>query len=792
MNNCNRLIILFLVLLLSVPLLSFAKVAKVKKLRGKVYILSKDKKLKTFIKKNQWIDEGVDIHTERGSFVQLLFLDKSVINIAPKSNMVVSQYKSGKPGIVNLLNGKIRSKVTKDVLKRDKNKLFIKTPTAAMGVRGTDFQIIYNKENKNTSLVTFSGNVWMAPTKNIGSLNNPAAIKKLNTISKSSTVVSVKKGQFSSATPKSKISTIPVKISPAQLNVLKKNDDFVFKKKVLKKSSPRNSNRPAKKKRSPIPKGVKLSGFVNSGAVVKGALEEKVENEEKKEDKKEAKKAEKINASTPTVQNEKVSGIATTDNTGIVEEKVEVSEKRPQEVSTPIQADESKPQGFIDEKTGAVAPPAGGFIDINTGIYIAPPEGSTFDANAGVFVPPPNMGTFDMDSGGYVPPEGLVLTATQGFVTEEKAIKMELDRAKSEASKKTSEIKEMAKNIKKAKSELKKAKKEAKKVRKELKKLRKAARKDPTLKAQIQTMQKEVQAQKAEIQTQQQDIKEEQNAIKMEKEEIQEIVMEVKEVIEESSINQEIDQITQEIESMDDQGNVVPDTENMPPEAMMPEEVKEALQEAGIDPKEAMDMMKNDPEAAKEAMKEAGINPKEIKMTADDNAPKEMRPTDMPTPNLVETPESFQGPQVMDFSDPDSFVPIIEDSFMDDMQDAQMSEMKEFLNDPEAAKEKMEEMKAKGIIPQDVSPQDVMNMDQEESDGRRGPASSEDDNMNEMPMDEESMQEFDEAPMDEEDMDADIPEDDICIRDASQCGAVNPELQKENETKTRVKFIINN
>src|SRR5690606_40301890 len=44
-------------------------------------------------------------------------------------------------GVINVLSGKIRSKVTKNYLDmdQDKSKLFVKSKSAVMGIRGTDF-----------------------------------------------------------------------------------------------------------------------------------------------------------------------------------------------------------------------------------------------------------------------------------------------------------------------------------------------------------------------------------------------------------------------------------------------------------------------------------------------------------------------------------------------------------------------------------------------------------------------------------------------------------------------------
>jgi hypothetical protein len=74
------------------------------------------------------------------------------------------------------------------------------------------------------------------------------------------------------------------------------------------------------------------------------------------------------------------------------------------------------PEGFFDPASGKMAPPSGGFVDLKTGLYIPPPPGSAFDPVAGVYVPPPTVGSFNAATGAYVPPAGLVLDATRGFI----------------------------------------------------------------------------------------------------------------------------------------------------------------------------------------------------------------------------------------------------------------------------------------------------------------------------------------------------------------------------------------
>lgn len=87
------------------------------------------------------------------------------MNLGPNSQMVINAFPKKEAGIITLVKGQIRSQVTKDYMEmedKSKSKLYIKTKTAAMGIRGTDFQVNFNPQNQNTSLITFEGKVAMA------------------------------------------------------------------------------------------------------------------------------------------------------------------------------------------------------------------------------------------------------------------------------------------------------------------------------------------------------------------------------------------------------------------------------------------------------------------------------------------------------------------------------------------------------------------------------------------------------------------------------------------------------
>ena len=332
-------------------------VAKVIILRGDVKAMMGDKVTK--LKKGMWLKEGTTVKTAPKSFAKLLFVDKSSMNVGPKSQMKIDSFPKKDPGVITLVKGQLRSKVTKNYMemgKKDKSKLFIKTKTAAMGVRGTDFQVNFNPINQATSLVTFSGAVAMAKldrrVRNLAKSARPQ--RMLERVVSSDAAVIVKKGQYSGVSAKGKRATLPIKISPVQLETLKGND-------VPGLNKPQASNKPKKKFRSIIPPGVDSKTFSN-----------------------EAKEIENV--------------MAVTVGADVVKEvKTEIF----QEVGAGTPADTPPPEGMVNMATGEIAPTAGGYLDLATAQYIPPPEGSQFDPNAGVYIPPPDVGYVDPATGSF-------------------------------------------------------------------------------------------------------------------------------------------------------------------------------------------------------------------------------------------------------------------------------------------------------------------------------------------------------------------------------------------------------
>lgn len=372
------------------PIISFAAdkdAAKAIIVKGSVKALINGKVVP--VKRGMWLPEGAQVKTEPKSFTKLLFIDKSTMNVGPDSQMKIDSFPKKEAGIITLVKGQVRSKVTKnymDMKDKDKSKLFIKTKTAAMGVRGTDFQVSFNPVNLATSLVTFEGAVAMAKLAESMANGRPVG-RALEAVVSGKGAVIVRRGQYSGASPKMRAATIPVKISPVQLETLEKNETPGVSAEGDQAANDKGPKGPKKKFRNVVPKGMDSKIVANNSGSAEKAMAD---------------------------------AVGTT-----VVKAVEAEVKQEMAV---LDQNAPPPEGMVDATTGAVAPTAGGFIDLATAQYIPPPEGSTFDANAGVYVPPPEVGTVDPTTGSYtndyytLNPDGsftekTIETTTDGTVT---------------------------------------------------------------------------------------------------------------------------------------------------------------------------------------------------------------------------------------------------------------------------------------------------------------------------------------------------------------------------------------
>jgi hypothetical protein len=193
------------------------KVAVVKLIKGEVNILTLGKTAQ--LKVDDWVEEGAVVQTADKSFVKLIFIDKSQMNVGPNSEMKIESFSGKDSGVIDLVKGKIRSQVTKDYLQmedKDKSKMFVKTKNAVMGVRGTDFMIASN--GKISSIVLFEGEVSFSKLNN-HQIKNSDSLERI--VDRG---VRIFPGEFSVVEAKRE-PTIPSLLNVHQKEALEKSDD---------------------------------------------------------------------------------------------------------------------------------------------------------------------------------------------------------------------------------------------------------------------------------------------------------------------------------------------------------------------------------------------------------------------------------------------------------------------------------------------------------------------------------------------------------------------------------------
>jgi len=125
------------------------------------------------------------VRTKSDSKVEITFSDGSILRLAQKSRMDISEYVAGTKGTIKLPRGKVQAIVPRDITKRisarDANRFEIHTPNAVAGVRGTDY-FVYHDRNV-TGVVVKDGSVHVI---------NPAFPK---------VVVTVNAGNMTTVTP---------------------------------------------------------------------------------------------------------------------------------------------------------------------------------------------------------------------------------------------------------------------------------------------------------------------------------------------------------------------------------------------------------------------------------------------------------------------------------------------------------------------------------------------------------------------------------------------------------------
>ncbi|GAB4418969.1 MAG: hypothetical protein OHK0056_28850 [Bacteriovoracaceae bacterium] len=125
-----------------------------------------------------------------------------------------------------------------------------------------------------------------------------------------------------------------------------------------------------------------------------------------------------------TIAPEQVAKLKLNQTLGAVEEKIEEKEIRNEiektvlELAEKAKTKEVKKEARYDPKTEKYTPRPGGFVDIDSGLYVPPAKNSEYDEKLKVFEATEKIGTLT-DDGLYKAPVGLKLEAGKGFVIVE-------------------------------------------------------------------------------------------------------------------------------------------------------------------------------------------------------------------------------------------------------------------------------------------------------------------------------------------------------------------------------------
>lgn len=146
---------LLLILLTSITL--FASIGKVVALRGDANILREEAQIK--IKLGSEVEKSDAIVTKANAKLQLIFNDKTIITIGPNSNFKIEEYiyeKKKNKAQFSMARGTFKT-ITGKIGKIAPNRFKIKTKSATIGIRGTQFLV--NASSKNVQVFCTQGAV---------------------------------------------------------------------------------------------------------------------------------------------------------------------------------------------------------------------------------------------------------------------------------------------------------------------------------------------------------------------------------------------------------------------------------------------------------------------------------------------------------------------------------------------------------------------------------------------------------------------------------------------------------
>ncbi|MFZ5453727.1 MAG: FecR family protein [Thermodesulfobacteriota bacterium] len=142
-----RFLVSILLIVFLCPLNAWAKeVGQFTKVEGKVDLHKKGKPEAIAAQPQTKAEEKDAIKTEAMSRAQIQFLDASTMTVAPQSYVTIESYmydaKKGELGCLSEIYKGICHIVVSPLAKKEKKEFLVKTPTAIMGIRGTELYIL--------------------------------------------------------------------------------------------------------------------------------------------------------------------------------------------------------------------------------------------------------------------------------------------------------------------------------------------------------------------------------------------------------------------------------------------------------------------------------------------------------------------------------------------------------------------------------------------------------------------------------------------------------------------------
>ncbi|MBF0364016.1 MAG: FecR domain-containing protein [Oligoflexia bacterium] len=228
--------------------------AKVLMVRGEVFVKSNSNQETTPLAIGEVVSENDVIATGDNGVAKIKLDDETIMVIGKNSKMKIPVLgtSASSTSIVRLISGKIRSQVRKlnnseegaekEGEQEVRHRFFMVTANAAMGVRGTDFQVEFDERKQLTSLTTFSGVVAIAAVKmGASGISKMAMERELNKElnRQGDSLALVKKQQQTELRGASSSVPVPIRLKP---EALKERLEVDLSKLLIKKSGSTTAN----------------------------------------------------------------------------------------------------------------------------------------------------------------------------------------------------------------------------------------------------------------------------------------------------------------------------------------------------------------------------------------------------------------------------------------------------------------------------------------------------------------------------------------------------------------------